>query len=379
MTDTNYDYPKNNIGRELIPLKIVNQTNRGNLYFYVVGTTEPRNQENHCYYLSDFNGNVTLCTKTNGETSYSLPLSEAETIVQLPRLSAIRIYFSFDKKLYVTVGEDGIPSSPAGWLKDSNFQTLFDWIEATWEVNETDMTLGGNTSQVDMFGLPFALSLTGFDANKQPLTVTGGFTRGGLRHQIFNALKQTPAPWNKLVISDAATGEDYRVLSPYKGMELDQLFPRNQLDDYINQVWAKYTTETLTATAENVTFTGQVSEGNLVFTSNTGDTITFPKPDSFMVYTTGPMPRKDSAKAGVIKAALQASFMRSTLLLSSILPDCTVADYYRGEPVNLYAKTFHQFGADGGAYAFGYDDVCSHSSFIIVHNPVSAEITLLEF
>jgi hypothetical protein len=376
MTSTNHEYPKNNIGRELIPLKITNQTNRGNLYFYVVGTTKPANSENNCYYLSDFNGNVTLCTKVNGETSYSLPLTETETIIQLPRLSALRIYFSFDKKLNITVGDKGIPSSPAGWVKDTNFQTLFDWVEATWEVNASDMTLGGNTTQVDMFGLPFALSLIGFDANKQPLTVTGGFSHGGLRHQIFEAFKKISAPWNKLVISD---GEDYRVISPYHGMELDELFPRNQLDDYINQVWAKYTTDTLTATAEGITFTGQVSEGNLVFTNSTSDTITFPKPNSFMVYTSGPIPTKGGAKAGVIQAALQAGFMRSTLLRSSTLPDCNFADYYQDEPVNLYAKTFHHFGTDGGAYAFGFDDVCSRSSFIIVHNPISAQITLLEF
>ncbi|KAF0250572.1 MAG: sugar hydrolase [bacterium] len=379
MTTVNHDYPKNNIGREIIPMKIINQTKRENLYFYVVGTTDPKNPANHCYFLSDFNGNVTLCTLVKGETSYSLCLTEAETTIQLPRLSGMRIYFSFDKKLNVLVQENGIPSAPAGWVQGSNFQTLFDWAEFTWEVNATDMTLGGNVTQVDMFGLPFAFSLTGFDPNGQPVTLVGGFSSGGLRHKIFNALKQAPAPWNNLVVSNAATGEDYRAISPYHGMEFDQLFPYDQLDNYINQVWEKYTTETLTATAENAIFTGQVSEGNLVFTSSTDRTITFPKPNSFMVYTSGPMPTVDSKKAGVIQAALQAAFMRSTLLLSSSLPDCNVADFYQGEPVNLYAKTLHEFSMDGKAYGFGFDDVCSESSTVIVHNPLSAQITLLEF
>jgi len=382
MTDTNHEYPKNNIGRELIPLKIVNQTKRENLFFYLVGTTEPKNQANHCYYLSNINGDVTFCTPTNGEeTSYSLPLTGAETVIQLPRLSAVRIYFSFDKKLNLVVGENGIPMSPAGWLQDSNFQTLFDWVEATWEVNETDMTLGGNTTQVDMLGLPFGLSLTGFDADKQPQTLTTGFVRGGARNQIMKALKQASAPWNKLVISDEATGADYRVLSPYHGMELD-LFPRNQLDDYIDQVWEKYTTEKLTVSAEDVPFSGQVKEGNLVFTDGAGNTITFPKPTSFMVYTSGPVFTPDTkvpGKAGVIQTTLQAGFLRSTMLLSSTLPDCTVTDFYREKPVNQYAKTIHQFAPDGGAYAFGFDDVCARKSQITVHNPRSAEITLFEF
>lgn len=381
MTDTNYEYPKNNIGRELIPLKIINQTKRGNLYFYLVGTTEPVHSEHHWYYLSNFNGDVTLCTQSDGATQYSWPLTEAETHIQLPRLSAIRIYFSFDKKLHVTVGDNGIPSSPIGWVNDANFQTLFDWVEPTWEVNATDTTLGVNLTQVQMLGIPFELSVTGFHANKQPKTATGGFRRGS-RHQIIDAFKQAPAPWNKLVISDAA--EDYRVLAPNIGMGFEQLFPSNQLDDYINQVWAKYTTDTLTATAEGVTFTGQVREGNLVFTSSSSDiTITFPKPNTAMVYDTGPTPTNvppgAAGKAGVIRAALQAAFMRSTLLLNSTLPDCNVGDFYRGEPVNLYAKIIHQFAIDGKAYAFGFDDVCDQSSVIIVHNPRSAEITLLEF
>lgn len=286
MTDTNQDYPKNNIGRELIPLKIVNQTKRGNLYFYLVGTSDTDTPEHHWYYLSDVNGDVTLCTPTGGEeTSYSLPLSGTETVIQMPRLAGIRIYFSFDKKLNLTVPENGIPMSPAGWLQDSNFQTLFDWVEATWVTAGNDMTLGANTTQVDMLGLPFGFSLNGFDDNHQPITPSTGFVRGGERNQIMNALKQAPAPWNKLVISDETTGEDARIISPYHGMELD-LFPRSQLDDYIEQVWAKYTTETLTTSAEDVTFTGQVKEGNLVFTDGAGNTITFPKPTGFMVYST---------------------------------------------------------------------------------------------
>lgn len=380
MSVTKFDYPRNNIERELIPLKIINQTKRANLFVYLVGTTMPLHPEHHWYYLSDFQGNVSPCIAVNGETSYSLPLTEVETTIQMPRLSAVRIYFSFDNKLNVSVGSNGIPSAPAGWVPDSNFNTLFDWLETTWEVNATDMTLGGNTTQVDMFGLPFALSLTGFDANGQPVTVNGGFGEGGLRNKIFQQLKASPAPWNKLVISDAQSGLDHRVMSPYHGMEFKQLFPNDQLDDYITEVWAKYSTETLTAQAEGVAFIGRVNrDGNLVFNDGQGASISFPKPSSFTVYTSGPLPTAAGAKAGVIQAALQAAFMRSTLLRSAHLPDCTAANYYRDEPVNHYAKTFHQYAAEGGAYAFGFDDVCSRSSFVIVHNPRSAQITLLEF
>mgnify|MGYP000985367662 CR=1 FL=1 len=274
----------------------------------------------------------------------------------------------------------GIPSAPAGWVQDANFSTLFDWIELTWELNASDTTLGANTTQVDMFGLPFNLSLAGSDAEGKPLTVQGGFSDAGLRHQILTALQNAPAPWQQLVLTEAQSGLATRAIAPYHGMEMG-LFPRTQLDDCIAQVWAKYTTETLTATAEGVTFNGQVVADQLVFTpaAGTGETITFPKPDSFMVYTSGPLPLVDTTKAGVLKAALQAGFLRSTLLISTQLPECDASRYYQAEPVNQYARTFHEYGTNGGAYAFGFDDVCSHSSFIIVHNPQSAQLTLLAF
>lgn len=381
-------YAHNNIGRELLPVTIANQTKRNDLYFYVVGTTDPQNPEHHWHYLKSLDGTVAQCTPSNGEITYSIPLPKQQSIsLHLPRLSGMRLYFSFEKPLQVTVGPNGIPSSPAGWLRDSNFGTLFDWIELTWEINSaTDMTLGGNTTQVDMFGLPFALTLTGVDPQGTALTEQGGFHAAGTRNKILRALQDAPLPWSQLVVRNETTGFATRVVSPYHGMEMG-LFPRTQLDDYINRVWKKYATETLTATAEGVQFEGKVSDDKFVFTArdhdhhdgHDGESIVFTRPDTFTVYTSGPSPMKASPKAGVLQAALQAGFMRSTLLVGSVLPCCDSALYYQSEPINLYAKTFHEYGSDGGAYAFGFDDVCSKSSFIIVHNPESAQLTLLEF
>jgi hypothetical protein len=289
----------------------------------------------------------------------------------------MRIYFSFAAKLTITVGADGIPGVPVGWADGPSFHTLFDWLELTWEVNARDMTLGGNTTQVDMFGLPFALALTGVDADGDPSTVTSGFSRAGLRDKIVQAIKKAPTPWPTLIVA-APDGSALRVVSPYHGMELGG-FPRDQLAAYIDAVWKKYAAEPLVGTAEGVELTGKVVDGALVFTGG-GQQITFAKPDSFTVYTSGPVPTGPrSAAAGVLQAALQAAFLRSTLLDSSRLPDCRARRFYRNEPVNWYARTLHELATKGGAYAFGFDDVCEGSSFVIVHQPRAARITLLPF
>jgi hypothetical protein len=376
---TTQTYPVNNIGRELIPFRIRNQSgHRGQLYIHLVGTTKPKSSENNCYYLIDLQGNVALCKPTGGrETSYSMKISDDVTL-QLPRLSGMRIYFSFDNPLHVVVGDNGIPSSPAGWAKGSDYDTLFDWIELTWEQNSTDTTLGANATQVDMFGLPVSIELSGNEAEGKPVTVNGGFTRDSVRDKILADLKGVPGPWSKLIVTNPTTGFDLRALSPYHGMELD-LFPRDELQDYIDKVWDHYKTNALTASAEGVTFVGHVDKNDVLVFTAPGDEIRFAKPSSFIVYTSGPMPAVPSGKAGVIQTCLQAAFLRSTLLTSPKLPECDSSLYYKSAPINHYAKIIHSYATDNGAYAFGFDDVCSKSSFIIVHNPVSAGVTLRGF
>jgi len=65
--------------------------------------------------------------------------------------------------------------------------------------------------------------------------------------------------------------------------------------------------------------------------------------------------------------------------LIKYLADCTTTNFYHNEPINYYPKIIHEFAEGNGAYAFGYDDVCSNSGEIVVHNPDSKEITLVAF
>lgn len=371
---------------ETIDLTIDNQTGRGNLYLYVVGTTHPRHASNNTYYLKDFDGNIGKCEGTNGEyVSYSMLIENPKQVIKMPKLAGFRFYFSFDEKIYVTVPNDGgnagIPNAPAGWTtSDKNFHTLFDFVELTWVPNVNDTTLGGNLTQLDSFALPIQIDLTGYDSSGKPTTLTSGFGPG-MRNKIMQEMLAAGSPWKDLIIQ--SNGEILRIICPYHGMPEEQsnLFPDNQLDPYINAVWQKYETDTLHVSAEYVAFSGKVSNNMLTFTADDGSVppIHFPKPTTRDAYLHGPVPTQGSAIAGVIQTTLQAGFMRSTLLQSNQLPECNVNLFYKHEPINQYARIIHKNSINGNAYAFGYDDVCSGSSQIVVHNPISAQITLNAF
>ena len=225
---------------------------------------------------------------------------------------------------------------------------------------------------------------------------TGKDWKPGVRQTIINNMKKAPDPWNKLVVNapkslrEAGISE-IRVLNPEKGMLVDagnnkKLFPEDQLDDYITKVWNKYKGEDLVfaGTEEGVTLTGRVNaQNNLVFASaDRKIEITFPKPTTNTVYTSGPNPTTDSGNARRIRANLQAGFLRSNLLVNNKLPACDASQFYKNEPINYYAKILHEAVAAGGgfgAYAFGFDDVCSVSSYVVVRDPETVNIHLLSF
>src|SRR5690606_40944136 len=82
----------------------------------------------------------------------------------------------------------------------------------------------------------------------------------------------------------AADGTVLRALSPLYGVETGAL-PAGVMDDYIDRVWQKYTTSTLTVTPfadrPAVRYSGRVSGGVMRFTDTSGAVVTsFDKPDA---------------------------------------------------------------------------------------------------
>jgi hypothetical protein len=405
----------NNRGLETIPFQILNQSGlKAPLYVWVQGII-PDTNPNEYVYVSDFKGNVTEIPKGSKKLTFSMVLPGDDTTIALPRLIALRVYLSFGEELFTDTNAEGNPTSPSGWspgdpLQGENYSKLFDFFELTWTRDDpTTTSLGANLTQLDFLGLALQLDNYGYKPDlKTAEHLTSGF-EGNARSSIFNAIQELGEPWSKLIlpaINPTFPDTPLRVFCPYHGMELD-LFPTDQLEKYINDVWSYYTKNQLLVTVLGGGYAGLVqSDGPdkdlFIFEppkESAQESVKIQNPNTnhhegfvsgskdvylcqvqLDVVPPNPLP----VDAEQIARNLGAGFMRSTLgqgVINGVnldsLPLCNaVGQYYQHEPVNQYAAAIHKHSILGKAYAFGYDDVCEQSSVGITKNPTKLVLTV---
>jgi len=177
---------------DVVPLKITNNvTNTGPLFVYIVGLLAKN------VFVTDLQGdvNITPAIPVDAPRSLGLNVGTGSSIsMMMPKLDGIRIYLSLGNGLVVqTNSQEGAPpSAPCGWCgtgnieNATNFNTIFDWAELTW-VDKNGGTghetnLGGNVTEVDMFGLPLLLTFVGNDpASPAPSPVVRALPRSARR------------------------------------------------------------------------------------------------------------------------------------------------------------------------------------------------------
>jgi hypothetical protein len=406
----------NNRGLETIPFQILNQSElKAPLYIWIQGII-PDTAPNEYVYISDLNGSITDIPKSSKKLTLSMALPGNDTTIALPRLIALRIYLSFGEPLFTNTDSVGNPTSPSGWspgdpLQGENYGKLWDFFELTWTRDDpTTTSLGANLTQLDFLGLALQLDNYGYKSDlKTPEHLTSGF-EGNARSSIFKAIEEIGEPWSKLVLpalNPEFPGIPLRVLCPYHGMELD-LFSKDQLETYINDVWDYYRKNQLLVTVVGGEYTGLVhSDGSdkdlFVFEPPKGSgqspvKIQNPNTNHHVGFVSGskdmymcqaqldvvppnlPLP----VDAEQIARNLGTGFMRSTLgqgIIDGVnldrLPLCDeIGQYYLHEPINQYAAVIHKHSIFGKAYAFGYDDVCDQSSVGITKNPTKLVLTV---
>ncbi|MEU3415853.1 glycoside hydrolase family 64 protein [Streptomyces sp. NPDC006658] len=359
---------------DTIPLTITNNSGRSEpVYVYDLGTQLSSGRQGWAdadgvFHAWPAGGNPPTPAP---DAAIPGPAAGQSKTIRIPKFSG-RIYFSYGRKLDFRLTTGGLVQPAVQNPSDPNRDILFNWSEYT--LNDAGLWL--NSTQVDMFSAPYAVGVQRADGG---VSTTGHLKSGGWSG-FFSALRAQPGGWAGL-IQTRSDGTVLRALSPLYGVETGAL-PGNVLDDYVNRVWQKYTTSTLTVTPfadqPNTKYYGRVSGNVMNFTNSAGAVVTsFQKPDASSVFGCHKLlDAPNDAVRGPISRTLCAGFNRSTLLVSANQPDTTAADFYRDAVTNQYARAVHAQMADGKAYAFAFDDVGNQESLVHDGSPRQAYLTL---
>lgn len=306
--------------------------------------------------MADKPGHLTKDGRRYADMSFTL--ADASTVRIPPRVEGARLYISVGAPMYI-----GISPDDKGWAGpnleskgDPNYDTTFDWYEFTYAYQA--IPFGGNTTQVDQFGLPMTARLqqasTGFDE-------TRGIKLS--RAQVFARYADTVSkPFRSLISSD-------RILAPRTSAAFsDGGQYGGFLDPAIDKAWADWK-DGFRLTRLNQTFRGKVANGRLSFTQDgTPGQFSVGKPSSQDVFrcsgtlAVGGAPPEE----GVMGAELCAAFNRG---VAGDTDDWyRPSTYYDGKPDNEFAAFFHAISLERLAYGFAYDDINAQSSVTILPN-----------
>ncbi|WP_405536283.1 glycoside hydrolase family 64 protein [Streptomyces sp. NBC_00075] len=360
-----------------IPLDFKNNSGRGDqIYVYNIGTLLSTGQQgwadaNGTFHAWPVGGNPPTPAP---DASIAGPANGQTMTLRMPKFSG-RVYFSYGQKLVFKLTTGGLVQPAVQNPSDPNANILFNWTEYT--LNDAGLWL--NSTQVDMFSAPYAVGVK----NTSGAVKNTGHLKAGGYAGVFNALRAQSGGWAGLVRT-RSDGTILRALSPGHGIESGAL-PSTVMDDYINRVWSKYATSTLTVTPfadqPATKYYGRVSGNVMNFTNGSGAVVTsFQKPDADSVFGCHKLlDAPNDQVRGPISRTLCAGYNRSTLLTNSSQPDTSSAGFYQDSVTNHYARTIHAQMADGKAYAFAFDDVGAHESLVNDSDPQTAYITLDPF
>ncbi|MFF9065689.1 glycoside hydrolase family 64 protein [Streptomyces sp. NPDC014891] len=360
-----------------IPLTFANNSGRGDqVYVYNLGTELSTGRQgwadaNGTFHPWPAGGSVPTPAP---DASIAGPANGRSMTIRLPKFSG-RIYFSYGQKLVFKVATGGLVQPAVQNPSDPNRNILFNWSEYT--LNDAGLWI--NSTQVDMVSAPYAVGVKRPDGS---VATTGRLKPGGYRG-FYDALRGQPGGWANLV-QTRSDGTVLRALAPGHGIEAGAL-PSGVMNDYINRVWSKYSSSTLTVTPfanqPSVKYFGRVSGNVMNFTNSSGAVVTsFQKPDSDSVFGCYKLlDAPNDQVRGPISRTLCAGFNRSTLLTNPNQPDTSSAGFYQDAVTNHYSRKIHAQMADGKAYGFAFDDVGAHESLVHDGNPQQAYVTLDPF
>ena len=394
-----------NLETEKIPLTIVNETGNyanKNVYFLLYGQGVA--PDNKWYHVVDAAGKMKLCTPTGNKYSadYNFNLSKVSTI-QIPTMRAARLYISFNKKVLLLVNDEGIPSpvkANNSHASNVNYNTIWDFVEWTYNpAYPKGSGWNGNITNVDATNIAMQFNIVGSDETGKPLNLTSGMIPG--QYSAFRASLQGNPDFKNLILPNTQ-----RVLSPADGIfehasPSGPVFSSTYLDAYINQVWTKYATDSLTVETNLFgDWAGQVQNGLMVFTQQNGspvlNPVAFSKPTTLQAFANDDIcvsgckskaadewqqedvnnqyPRGISCRHHALDAPHRQD-ARSQVRLEILQRESELLPGSDNE--FRYAKYLHANTVQERAYGYGFDDTCDQSSFRVVRIPKKLTVTLV--
>lgn len=343
-------------GGATLNIALQNQTTSNTVYAYITGQAL---DHGNSWFLLSADGKTPYYPSSPGSVgspisqNCAIPLgAPGNTVtVTIPHIAGGRIWFSIDAPLTFLLNPGPALVEPSVTnFSDPNININWGFAEFTFNSDQ----LYANISYVDFVGPPIALTLTTQAGVTQHVS---GMPSNGL-DQICNGLKAQHAAdgkgWDELIISH--NGQNLRALSPNQGMVTNPSLFADYYDDYVNRVWAKFSTQSLSidTQASFGTLSAEVNNsGSLNFN---GSTFTKPSTRDIFTCSTGPFATGANAQTNTIIPRLAAAFNRSTLLETNSFP-APLNLYYKDPTTNHYSRIVHSVNLDGKGYAFPYDDV----------------------
>lgn len=342
-------------GGPTLNIALQNQTTSPAVYAYITGRAL---DNNNALFLLLADGHTPYFPQSPGAIGAGIPENTAIALgapgntvtVTIPHLAGGRIYFSIDSPLtfFLNPGPALVEPSVTN-PSDPNININWGFAEFTFNQDQ----LYANISYVDFVGPPVALDLTTFGGQSQHIS---GMHVDGL-DRVCEGLRAQHAQdgkgWDKLIVTH--NGRNLRALSPNQGMVLHPDLFDNYFEDYIDESWKKFS-------SQSHTIDTQASFGKVACKAS-GNKISFggsqfSKPSTRDIFSCshGPFQTGGNVETNTIIPRLAAAFNRSTVLASDTFP----ADrslYYQHPVTNHYSRIVHEANLDGKGYAFPYDDV----------------------
>ncbi|MFL6699013.1 MAG: beta-1,3-glucanase family protein [Vitreoscilla sp.] len=308
-------------------------------------------------------------------TNYFHTIAQAGSVT-IPPINSARLMLSVGTPMYIRVNQDvngniGYAGANIENPSDPNIDVAFDFVEMAI-VPTTGFY--GNTTRVDQFGFPVTLRLQGLGGFDQTVGETA--TRASL---ISAWSSWVPSQFQGLA---QAPYSPYRIIAPAHASFNTGGANAHYLDAYIQGLWSKYASQTLTFTDQQGTFTGHVVNGQFQFTDGQGTyTIARAPTTSEALLGNGVLNDPTGQTPGTagydkqlqIQAQLCAAINRH--IVENPTQWSTPSAFY-ASPSNSYSKFWHDHSVNGLAYGFAYDDVGGFSSSLHTAAPTVATVTV---